>query len=119
MVYNFQIKHNKIKLLTKYENVTQNVLMPIESKVQSSKQLNIRTFHGIWSLEIIGHGNPDNNLEQSPCTYVATHDQTCENNVGFYVLRAAVMKSSIFWDIIPCSPLKINRRFGGTFCLYL
>jgi hypothetical protein len=23
------------------------------------------------------------------------------------------MKSSIFWDIPPCSPLKVNRRFGG------
>jgi ferredoxin-thioredoxin reductase catalytic subunit len=29
-----------------------------------------------------------------------------------------VMKSSIFWDITPCSLLKINRRFGGT-CLHL
>jgi hypothetical protein len=25
------------------------------------------------------------------------------------------MKSSIFWDITPCTPLKINRRFGGTY----
>jgi hypothetical protein len=23
------------------------------------------------------------------------------------------MRSSIFWDNIPCSPLKVNRRFGG------
>jgi hypothetical protein len=23
--------------------------------------------------------------------------------------------SSIFWDLTPCSPLKVNRRFGGTF----
>jgi hypothetical protein len=28
------------------------------------------------------------------------------------------MKSTIFWDITPCSPLKVNRRFGGT-CLHL
>jgi hypothetical protein len=25
-----------------------------------------------------------------------------------------VMKSSVFWDITPCSPLKVNRRFGET-----
>jgi hypothetical protein len=25
-----------------------------------------------------------------------------------------VIKSSIFWDITPRSPLKVNRRFGGT-----
>jgi hypothetical protein len=24
------------------------------------------------------------------------------------------MKSLIFWDITPCSPFKVNRRFGGT-----
>jgi hypothetical protein len=29
------------------------------------------------------------------------------------------MKSTVFWDITPCSPLKVNRRFGGTFRLNL
>jgi hypothetical protein len=38
--------------------------------------------------------------------------------VGFYVLIAVVMKSTIFWDITPCSPLKVNRRFGGTYRIY-
>jgi hypothetical protein len=28
--------------------------------------------------------------------------------------RAMVMKSPVFRDITPCSPLKVNRRFGGT-----
>jgi hypothetical protein len=28
------------------------------------------------------------------------------NNVGFQVLTAVVMKSTIFWDITQCSPLK-------------
>jgi hypothetical protein len=37
--------------------------------------------------------------------------------VGFEVLTEVVMKSTIFWDITPCSPLNINRRFGGTYCL--
>jgi hypothetical protein len=31
--------------------------------------------------------------------------------VGFEALSAVVMKSSLFWDITPCSPLKVNRRF--------
>jgi hypothetical protein len=30
--------------------------------------------------------------------------------VGFEVLTAVVMKSSIFWDITPCSLLKINLK---------
>jgi hypothetical protein len=29
------------------------------------------------------------------------------------------MKSVNFWDITPCSPLKVSRRFGGTYRLYL
>jgi hypothetical protein len=37
--------------------------------------------------------------------------------IGFEVLAAVVTKSNILWDITPCSPLKINRRFRGTFCL--
>jgi branched-subunit amino acid transport protein len=31
--------------------------------------------------------------------------------VGFEVFTALVMKSIIFWDIYPCSPLSVNRRF--------
>jgi hypothetical protein len=32
--------------------------------------------------------------------------------VGFEVLTAVVKKTPIFWDITPCSPLRVNRRFG-------
>jgi hypothetical protein len=28
------------------------------------------------------------------------------------------MKSIIFWDMTPCSPLSFNRRFGGTYRLH-
>jgi hypothetical protein len=31
--------------------------------------------------------------------------------VGFEVLTAVGMKSTIFWDITPCSPLSVNWRF--------
>jgi hypothetical protein len=38
--------------------------------------------------------------------------------VGFQVLRAVTMKNSIFWDVTPCIPVKVYRRFGGTYYLY-
>jgi hypothetical protein len=38
---------------------------------------------------------------------------------GFEVLTAVVMKSTIFWNITPCSPLKVNRRYIGTYRLHL
>jgi hypothetical protein len=31
--------------------------------------------------------------------------------VGFEVLTAVVMKCIVLWDITPCSPLKVNRRY--------
>jgi hypothetical protein len=30
-----------------------------------------------------------------------------------------ISKSSVFWDIMPCSPLKNNQSFGGIFRLHL
>jgi hypothetical protein len=29
------------------------------------------------------------------------------------------IKNAMFWDITPCSPLKVNWRFGGTYRLHL
>jgi hypothetical protein len=34
-------------------------------------------------------------------------------NVGFEVLTAVVMKSSVFWDISPCSLLKVSQHLEG------
>jgi hypothetical protein len=34
--------------------------------------------------------------------------------VGFEVFAAVVMKSTILWEMAPCSPLSFSRRFGGT-----
>jgi hypothetical protein len=39
--------------------------------------------------------------------------------VGFEILTAVVVKNTIFWDITPCIPLSVNRRFGGTYRLHL
>jgi hypothetical protein len=33
--------------------------------------------------------------------------------------RKLDIKRTTFWDITPCSPLKVNRRFGGTYRLHL
>jgi hypothetical protein len=30
-----------------------------------------------------------------------------------------LLKSLILWDVMPCSPLKANRRFEGTYHLHL
>jgi hypothetical protein len=42
-----------------------------------------------------------------------------EGKVGFEDLTAVVMKGTVFWDITPCSSLKVKRRFGGTYRFHL
>jgi hypothetical protein len=39
--------------------------------------------------------------------------------MGYEVLTPVVMKRTIFWDITPCSLLKVSRRFGGPYRLHL
>jgi hypothetical protein len=34
------------------------------------------------------------------------------------IFNNGFVKSSLFCDITPCSPLKVNRLFGGTNCAY-
>jgi hypothetical protein len=36
-----------------------------------------------------------------------------------FIVHTRIIKSIIFWDITPWSPLKVNRHFGGTCCLHL
>jgi hypothetical protein len=38
--------------------------------------------------------------------------------VTFKVLTAASMKISAFWDIVPCSLVRVDRRFRAPYCLY-
>jgi hypothetical protein len=49
-------------------------------------------------------------------------EKYCRNKlipVGFEVLAAVIMKCAIFWDITQCTPLKVSRRFGGTYHLHI
>jgi hypothetical protein len=37
--------------------------------------------------------------------------KTLSGYVGFEVLTAVVMKSTIFWDVTPCSPLSFRALY--------
>jgi hypothetical protein len=52
-------------------------------------------------------------------TNVYNFHETEITYVVFEVLTAAVTKSTIFWDITPCSPLRVNWHFRGTYRLHL
>jgi hypothetical protein len=41
-----------------------------------------------------------------------SHNKLLAFNHRSEVLTAVILKSSVFWDITPCIPLKVNRRFG-------
>jgi hypothetical protein len=45
--------------------------------------------------------------------------ETAWQLVGFEALTEVTMKISVFWITTVYSPVSVNRRFGGTCCLYL
>jgi hypothetical protein len=45
--------------------------------------------------------------------------RTMQNILEFQAVSAVVMNRSVFWDTTPCGSLKVYRRFGETFRLYL
>jgi hypothetical protein len=48
-------------------------------------------------------------LEEDGCsTFLENIHEHVMDYAGFEVLTAVVMKSSIFWDIMPCGPLEVN-----------
>jgi hypothetical protein len=62
----------------------------------------------------------------SACVFVAAvtfSPSRCLVTIGKYTYRHTDwwggLWSTIFWDITPCSPLRINRRFRGTYRLHL
>jgi hypothetical protein len=72
-------------------------------------------------------GSNESIAEHSVCVY----DQaqwillfTCfvsgnESPVGFEVFTAVTMKNAVFWGVAPCRCDRLNRRFGGSYRLYL
>jgi hypothetical protein len=56
-------------------------------------------------------------LASTNCWYDSRNNNHCL--VGFKVLTAVVMKSTISWDITSCSPSKFKRCFGGAYRLHL
>jgi hypothetical protein len=47
---------------------------------------------------------------------ICREDMLC---LGIRILTYVFVKSSVFWDIAPCSPDQINRRFEATCRLLL
>jgi hypothetical protein len=53
-------------------------------------------------------------LQDAPTNYITNQCNSMLNtickDVAFEALIAMTMKSSVFWDITPCSPVKLNKR---------
>jgi hypothetical protein len=63
--------------------------------------------------------NPSNFKKQVPFAVEIIYKTNIPLIVGFKVFIAVLMKSSVFWDITPRNPLKVNGRFGGTCRLHI
>jgi hypothetical protein len=61
-------------------------------------------------------------LQNTFTLLVAVKQNFCKTKfvcLGLKDLREATVKgSSVFWDVMPCSPAKIQRHFTETYCLH-
>jgi hypothetical protein len=67
-----------------------------------------------WGNENFIHFGTETSNENSTLGGIGVCTRIMLNYVEGEVLTAVVMRSSFFWDLTPCSPLNVNRRFGGT-----
>jgi hypothetical protein len=84
-----------------------NIILPVDATLL--KKI-IQKVTGEWRADLAA---PERRLMPLFCKC------NSQQSVGFEVLTAVVMKCTVFWDTTPCSPLKINRRFGGIYHLHL
>jgi hypothetical protein len=56
-------------------------------------------------------------LGRNRCYFIC--DNEPRKYFRFEVPKAMTMKSTAFCNIMPCSPLEVHRRFGGTYCLHI
>jgi hypothetical protein len=54
----------------------------------------------------------------TPCDLVDAYRRFGWSSPHFAESRMRFVDSCIFWHMLPRSPLKVNRRFGGKFCLH-
>jgi hypothetical protein len=66
-----------------------------------------------WRIAVNEYKSGENKILSGKWTELLSRLDTISyyKYLGFEVLTAVDMKSSIFWDITMCSQLKVNRRF--------
>jgi hypothetical protein len=65
-----------------------------------------------WNYWLLSSGYNDYSIQMHMSGWRRKH-------AGFEVLKAVVIKNTIFWDTTPCSTLSVNGRFEGTHRLHL
>jgi hypothetical protein len=71
------------------------------------------TFINKFEILVAGESNKEGH-NSFHIRNIYTHVHLCLYSVEVEVLTAVVMKSSVFWDVTPCSPFIVIRRFRET-----
>jgi hypothetical protein len=66
-----------------------------------------------------GYNESHNFMKHVPVAVEITYKTIIPLIIRIKVFMAVVMKSYTFWDITPCSPLKVNGCFGVTCRLHI
>jgi hypothetical protein len=78
---------------------------------------NSERFRRFGGTHVLLHHGQETNHQNPGGKLIAIYSSETSIYLIFEVLAAVVMKSTIFWDTTPYSPLNVNRRYGGTYSL--
>jgi hypothetical protein len=71
------------------------------------------TEHRTFSDDDDGDGDDDDDADYDDVDNNNNNNNSSNDlHVGFEFLTAVLMKSSVLWNIMPCSPLKVSQRLG-------
>jgi hypothetical protein len=86
-------------------------LWPAEQRSPLMTSFAIRTFHHAHSMPALPLGQ---------YAYKGSRPEYMHNlSTCVYLWDCLLLKSIIFWDVIPCSVVEVYRRFEVTYCIYL
>jgi hypothetical protein len=95
-------------------NVHRESRVAVRHVLTSKRRPHFKTHKWFLNEGKYGHGS-----RRGPKPRMTALPAPCYRSAGFEGFTAVVMKGITFWDITPCSPLGVNRRFEGIFRLHL
>jgi hypothetical protein len=77
-------------------------------------QLSVPVVRAVRVMVVTRNTTACSMISNTACRILSKNNHT----MRFQVLTATRIKTTVFWDVAPCSLVETDRRFRGAFCLH-